>query len=237
MGNSLLVRLICNRDGSLKLLRVFAFAFLLISLFFLLPQRTEANAPMAGCQCTDFVYNQRPDIPKTMGRAKDFLYSSRIHRFPYDQVPQVGDVAVFLRGEFGFSARLGHVALVVDVNESMDRFSIVGWDGLKADCKLQIFIDLPVTANTFFIHHKEPVEFQTSSLEEWIALAEGESPTPDEELEACTPLGTGGQLLAPECSTKFSCCGAVDPMIGDGRLEEDQNPIFDQLQRLKTLSQ
>jgi len=29
----------------------------------------------------------------------------------------VGDVAVFLRGEFGFSAVYGHVALVVAVNE------------------------------------------------------------------------------------------------------------------------
>jgi hypothetical protein len=237
MGNRLLDQRECSGSGSSKGGRIIALTVALISLLFLFPRSTEANAPMAGCQCTDFVYSQRPDIPKTMGRAKDFLYSSRINRFPYDQVPQVGDVAVILRGEFGFSARLGHVALVVDVNEAMDHFSIVGWDGLKADCKLQIFVDLPVTSNTYFIHHKEPVEFETLSLEEWRLLAEGKSPTLEGETVTCAPVELGGLLLAPECSTRISCCDTADPIAGGRQLDVEEKPFLDQLQRLNSITQ
>jgi hypothetical protein len=191
-----------------RIVRNCALALTLVVALLIFHSNVEANAPMAGCQCTDFVYSQRPDIPNTMGRAKDFLYSARIHRFPYDQVPQVGDVVVFLRGEFGFSAIYGHVALVVDVNESMDSFSIVGWDGLKADCKPELYLDLPVTYNTYFIHQKESVRIQTFSLEHWIALAdEQNSPEPDEK-DACSAVEYKNSNLAQDCARHSGCCDA-----------------------------
>jgi surface antigen len=89
-----------------------------------------------------------------MGHAKDWLTSARVHRLPYDQVPQLGDVAVFINGEAGFSQLYGHVAMVIGVNEERDQFSTAGWDGFKADCQLEVHRDLPVTANTFFIHRR-----------------------------------------------------------------------------------
>ncbi|HKZ54591.1 MAG TPA: CHAP domain-containing protein [Anaerolineales bacterium] len=109
---------------------------------------------LGNCQCTDYVYSRRADLPQSMGMAKNWLASARVLRLPYDQVPQVGDVVVFLQGEYGFSAEYGHVAIVIWVNESRDRFDIAGWDGLKADCVLEIYHSLAVTDNTFFIHRK-----------------------------------------------------------------------------------
>jgi hypothetical protein len=128
------------------------FLLLLLGLLLSFPGQALADTRVNGCQCTDYVYNQRPDIPEGMGHAKDWLYSARLQRLPYDQVPQVGDVAVILNGDFGFSAEFGHVAIVTEVNDARDRFSIAGWDGMKDDCVLQIVYDLPVTYNTFFIH-------------------------------------------------------------------------------------
>lgn len=132
--------------------RCVALLILIITTVLFLPAGALAENRVDGCQCTDYVYSQRPDIPTGMGHAKDWLYSSRVHRLPYDQVPQVGDVAVILHGEFGFNAEFGHVAMVIDVNASRSEFSIAGWDGLKNDCQLQIFHNLPVTNNTYFIH-------------------------------------------------------------------------------------
>lgn len=111
---------------------------------------------MDGCQCTDYVYSQRQDIPTGMGNAKDWIGSARVERLAYDQVPQVNDVAVIVNGEFGFSEEFGHVAMVTSVNPDHSRFSIAGWDGLEDDCVLQIYEDLPITNNTFFIHHRYP---------------------------------------------------------------------------------
>jgi hypothetical protein len=111
-----------------------------------------------GCQCTDYVYRERADIPLGMGHAKDWLRSARYHRLPYDKIPQVGDVAVILNGEFGFSEEYGHVAIVIQVSQDRQRFGIEGWDGLKDDCHLERHLHLPVTANTFFIHRREPPE-------------------------------------------------------------------------------
>jgi len=109
-----------------------------------------------GCQCTDYVYNQRPDIPLSMGHAKQWIQSARALRLPYDQVPQVNDVAVIINGEFGFSEEFGHVAMVTSVNEEHSRFTIAGWDGLEDDCALHTYADLPITVNTFFIHQRHP---------------------------------------------------------------------------------
>jgi hypothetical protein len=213
--------------------RTTAFALLLIAAIFIFPASSEANGPMAGCQCTDFVYGQRPDIPNSMGRAKDFLYSSRIHRFPYDQVPQVGDVAVFLRGEFGFSALYGHVALVIDVNEAMDRFSIVGWDGLKADCKLEISLDLPVTYNTYFIHHKEPVRFQTLSLEGWSALANEQISRRFEDSDACNLLEIENILPGSVCPNGSRCCDETDNLAENNRSQGVPNSFLERFNQLK----
>ncbi len=198
----------------------------LIVALLIFRSNVEAHAPMAGCQCTDFVYSQRPDIPNTMGRARDFLYSSRVHRFPYNQVPQVGDVAVFLRGEFGFSATYGHVALVIDVNESMDSFSIVGWDGLKADCKLELYLDLPVTDNTYFIHQKESVKIQTFSLEHWFALADEQNSPEIDENDACSAVEYKSNILAQDCSSQSGCCDTQDHPLEIKFAQKDPNSFL-----------
>jgi surface antigen len=142
------------------------------SLLFI-PARAVAENRVDSCQCTDYVYSQRQDIPTGMGHAKDWLYSARVYRLPYDQVPQVGDVAVILHGEFGFSAEFGHVAMVTEVNEDRTAFSIEGWDGFKNDCRLQIFHNLPVTYNTYFIHQTIKSESSTTLYLEWPYIYQG----------------------------------------------------------------
>lgn len=117
------------------------------------PQPTALK--LGTCQCTDYVYSQRLDIEEGMGQARAWLASARARRLPYDQVPQVGDIAVFLNGVYGFSAEYGHVAIVTEVNEDRTRFNIAGWDGLKADCALETYPDLLVNSNTYFIHYKD----------------------------------------------------------------------------------
>ena len=136
-------------------------------VLFIIPGSIQTDRRTYGCQCTDYVYNQRPDIPLGMGHAKDWLYSSRVNRLPYDQVPQVDDVAVFLHGEFGFNTQFGHVAIVTEVNEERTAFSIAGWDGFKNDCRLQTFENLPVTSNTFFIHQILDSKSSTAPYMEW----------------------------------------------------------------------
>jgi surface antigen len=140
---------------------------MIIGSLLFIPVRALAENRVDSCQCTDYVYSQRQDIPTGMGHAKDWLYSARVHRLPYDQVPQVGDVAVILHGEFGFSAQFGHVAMVTDVNEDRTTFSIAGWDGFKNDCRLQVFYNLPVTNNTYFIHQTIKNESSTTPYLDW----------------------------------------------------------------------
>lgn len=142
------------------------FIFCLLILV-IIPGSIQTERRVYGCQCTDYVYTQRPDIPLGMGHAKDWLYSSRVNRLPYDQVPQVGDVAVFLHGEFGFNALFGHVAIVTEVNEERTSFSIAGWDGIKNDCRLQTIQDLPVTSNTFFIHQIIDTTLTSAPYMDW----------------------------------------------------------------------
>ena len=144
-----------------------ALLLLLLSFILLLPGKVEADPRLDGCQCTDFVYNHRQDIPLGMGHARSWLYSARVHRLPFDQVPQVGDVAVILNGEYGLNAQFGHVAMVTSVSDERDTFSIAGWDGFKNNCQLQVFQDLPVTYNIYFIHRVmdgpiflEPLDFK-----------------------------------------------------------------------------
>jgi hypothetical protein len=129
-----------------------ALLIMLLCGILLYPGRVMADPRVDGCQCTDYIYLQRADIPLGMGHAKSWLYSARVHKLPYDQVPQVGDVAVILNGEYGFSAEFGHVAMVTDVSQDRTTFSIEGWDGFKNDCRQQTFQDLKVTYNTYFIH-------------------------------------------------------------------------------------
>lgn len=209
-----------------KFLHASTYTLLLIAAMFIFQTAGEADQRVDGCQCTDFIYSQRPDIPTLMGHAKDWLYSARVHRIPYDQVPQVGDVAVFLRGAFGFSAVYGHVALVVDVNEALDHFSIVGWNGFKADCKLEIYLDFPVTYNTYFIHHKESVRIQTLSLEEWSAIADEEASSEHKDSDACSLLEIEDILLEPECPSGSNCCQATEPLGEAAQLQRDQKSII-----------
>jgi surface antigen len=149
------------------LMRHTALIFIMLGLLFPPPLKAIAESRVYSCQCTDYVYSQRPDIPIGMGHAKDWLYSARVYRLPYDQVPQVGDVAVFLHGEFGFNTEFGHVAMVTEVNESRTTFSIAGWDGLKNDCRLQVFHNFPVTNNTYFIHQTIKSDSSTVPYTEW----------------------------------------------------------------------
>ena len=141
--------------------------FLLLGISLVLHGDAQADNRVDGCQCTDYVYSHRPDIPAGMGHAKDWLYSARVYRLPYDQVPQVGDVAVIINGEFGFNAEFGHVAMVTDVNEERNAFSIAGWNGFLNDCRLQVFLDLPVTNNTFFIHRTIDTQISSAPYAEW----------------------------------------------------------------------
>jgi surface antigen len=147
--------------------RYTAFLILTIGILFFLPASVMAEVRVGGCQCTDYVYSQRPDIPTGMGHARDWLYSARVNRLPYDQVPQVGDVAVFLYGEFGFSAEFGHVAMVTEVSEDRSTFSIAGWNGFKNDCRVEVFHHLPVTRNTFFIHRIIQNDSTSAPFLEW----------------------------------------------------------------------
>jgi sporulation protein YlmC with PRC-barrel domain len=140
---------------------------MIIGSLLFIPARAMAENRVDSCQCTDYVYSQRQDIPTGMGHAKDWLYSARVYRIPYDQVPQVGDVVVILHGEFGFSTQFGHVAMVTEVNEDRTAFSIAGWDGFKNDCRLQVFHNLPVTNNTYFIHQIIKNETSTAPYLDW----------------------------------------------------------------------
>jgi surface antigen len=147
--------------------RYHALLILIIGIFFFLPANVRAEEQVGSCQCTDYVYRQRPDIPTGMGHAKDWLYSARIIRLPYDQVPQIGDVAVILYGEFGFSAEFGHVAMVIGVSEDRSSFSIAGWNGFINDCQIEVFDHLPVTRNTYFIHRIIQDDPATAPFLEW----------------------------------------------------------------------
>src|SRR3989304_9924440 len=57
---------------------------------------------LGNCQCTDYVYSRRADLPQSMGVAKNWLPSARPVRRPYDQGPQSGDGGVVLQGGCGF---------------------------------------------------------------------------------------------------------------------------------------
>ncbi len=117
------------------------------------PEPTSAQTPSSGsCQCTDYVYSQRPDIKRGMGTARNWISSAAERHYSYDQTPQVGDVAVFLNGSHGFSAEYGHVAMVTWVDDAHSRYNISGWDGLRADCILRSYSNLSVNSDDWFIH-------------------------------------------------------------------------------------
>src|SRR3990172_6347079 len=138
-----------------NILSVIIKACLLAFSAILLTQANPTRASTAfvgGCQCTDYVYSQRPEIPRGMGNARDWISSAAKRGYSYNQVPQVGDVAVFINGSHGFSVAYGHVAMVTWVNDSHTQYNISGWDGLKSDCVLQSFSNLTVRADDWFIH-------------------------------------------------------------------------------------
>jgi surface antigen len=148
-----------------------------------------AAYPLNGCQCTDFVYNLRSDIPSGMGHARDWLYSARVNRFPYDRIPQVGDVVVILNGQFGFSYLFGHVAIVVDVDETREHFSFAGWDGFKANCQVEIYTNFPVTYNTYFIHRKDARDMSVITNESWLRLLQAQLKSEDGDTTICGGIG------------------------------------------------
>jgi hypothetical protein len=179
-------------------------SLVLLSIIFYKP--IQASASVNACQCTDFVYLHRPDIPHLMGHAKDWLSSARSQRFPYDQVPQVGDVAVILHGEYGFSAEYGHVAIVIQVNEARDRFGFAGWDGLKADCQVEVYLDLPVSDNTFFIHRKEISQEPVIVMSKWLLPIAGSIQGWRETLQSCLDQENGDIIKPSNCIHSENCC-------------------------------
>ncbi|MBN1265986.1 MAG: CHAP domain-containing protein [Anaerolineales bacterium] len=131
---------------------------LLLPVLLLLPvYHTRAEGSLQACQCTDYVYRQRADIPGEMGNANQWVLSASFLGLPFDHTPQPGDIAVILNGEHGFNAEYGHVAIVIGINRAHTRFDIAGYDGLKGDCMVEIYTGLPVTTNTVFIHRKSPI--------------------------------------------------------------------------------
>ncbi|NIM95518.1 MAG: CHAP domain-containing protein [Anaerolineales bacterium] len=162
----------------------FQIGLFLLCTSLLVQEVASADPRVDGCQCTDFVYSQRTDIPDGMGHARSWLASARYFRLPYDRIPQLGDVVVILNGQFGFSSFYGHVAIVIGVNETRDRFSIAGWDGMKNDCNLEIHLDFPVTTNTFFIHRKYDAPQPENPLSDWLL-----SEIPSSDDEACEEIG------------------------------------------------
>lgn len=114
--------------------------------------RARAQSGPASCQCTDYAYRQRSDLPGQMGHARDWVKTASDHALPVDHTPQIGDVAVILNGEHGFNREFGHVAIVIGVNRDHTLFDIAGYDGIRNNCMVEIYTRLPVTANIFFIH-------------------------------------------------------------------------------------
>jgi hypothetical protein len=136
---------------------VTAILFMIIGLLIFPANSARGDANEQDCQCTDYVYRQRKDIPPAMGHARDWVKSASIFGLPYDYVPQPGDAAVILNGEHGFNSEYGHVAIVIGVNREHTRFDIAGYDGTVGNCLIDIYTDLPVTSNTVFIHRVLPV--------------------------------------------------------------------------------
>jgi len=186
--------------------RVSLLTALLMGLF-LFPAEADAQARIDGCQCTDFVYGVRLDIPTGMGHARDWLYSARVHRFPYDRIPQIGDVVVILNGAFGFSAFYGHVAIVIEVSENRDRFSLAGWNGFMSNCEVEIMSDLPVTYNTYFIHSKHTNEPYPNTLWNWSSVTREQLENREKTYLACHMGGhfvlTAGLCLKLDTSLQF----------------------------------
>lgn len=173
--------------------RVGLLSVLLLGLFWL-PSEADAQSRIDGCQCTDFVYGVRLDIPTGMGHARDWLYSARVHRFPYDRIPQVGDVVVILNGAFGFSAYYGHVAIVIEVSENRDRFSLAGWNGFMSNCEVEIVSDLPVTYNTYFIHFKQSNAPHPLALGNWSSVTREQLENREKTYLTCY---LGGHIALP----------------------------------------
>lgn len=135
---------------SARSLRVRAGLLLLLPLFSL--GHLAGAVQARNCQCTHYVYRQRPDIQPGMGDARNWIRSAAARNLPTGSFPHVGDVAVFTGGEHGFNQEFGHVAMVIGVNRSHDRFDIIGWDGIKNDCRIEIYTNLAVSENTRFIY-------------------------------------------------------------------------------------
>jgi len=137
---------------------ILLFALLILLESTLIPKihGVRAEASLEGCQCTDYVYRQRQDLPGPMGHARDWILSASSYGLPYDHTPQVGDVAVILNGEHGFNSEYGHVAVVIGVNREHTLFDIAGYDGTRNNCMVEVYTRLPVSSSTTFIHRLVP---------------------------------------------------------------------------------
>ena len=106
---------------------------------------------------------------------------------------------MILNGAFGFSWYYGHVAIVIDVSENRDRFSLAGWNGFKGNCEVEIVSDLPVTYNTYFIHPKEANDPYPIALENWSSITREQLENREKTYFACQ-LGGNLVLAAGLCS-------------------------------------
>lgn len=215
--------------GKLFARRVGLLSVLLMAIFWF-PSNANAQSRVDGCQCTDFVYGVRLDIPTGMGDARNWLSSARLHRFPYDRIPQVGDVVVILNGAFGFNATYGHVAIVIDVSENRDRFSLAGWNGVINNCEVEIVRDLPVTYNTYFIHPKQTYVPYPIALEEWPTVTREQLENREKTNLTCY---LGGHIALPTVvclklgwSPQYL---EIDIESVENNLNEGQNQGFDKL--------
>ncbi len=66
---------------------------------------------------TYWAWQNRPDLPATLGVAKDWDNNARTSGFPVSEYPRRGDIAVFEPGVLGADPRVGRVAMVEQVME------------------------------------------------------------------------------------------------------------------------
>jgi len=113
----------------------------------------QAFATETGCQCTDYVYRQRPDLDRGMGDARKWITSASSRRIPWSHTPYVGDVAVFQPRIHGAGSD-GHVAMVTWVNGDRSRFSVAEWNFSNGVCVTTYRSNLAVVDGVDFIHEK-----------------------------------------------------------------------------------
>ena len=107
---------------------------------------------------TYWAWQNRPDLPATLGDAKNWDNNARSAGFPVSEYPRRGDIAVFEAGVMGADAQVGRVAVVEQVLEDgnylASQMDDVDCLGDKANCGRINKRAYTVGAGTSFIHYK-----------------------------------------------------------------------------------